>query len=108
MHKERFPSQRKSKLQPRGDGPFQVMERINDNAYKLDLKGESNVNATFNVADLVPFDFDVGFDSRMNLLEEGGNYENQGQQRGSKDHLQGIRGPILKNRVKYTNVALSS
>ncbi|RDY04947.1 hypothetical protein CR513_11265, partial [Mucuna pruriens] len=35
--KERFPTQRKYKLQPRGDGTFQVLERINDNAYKLDL-----------------------------------------------------------------------
>jgi hypothetical protein len=26
MRKERFPNQRKSKLQPRGDGPFQVLE----------------------------------------------------------------------------------
>ncbi|KAL9260331.1 Retrovirus-related Pol polyprotein from transposon 17.6-like protein [Drosera capensis] len=42
MRKERFPIQRKSKLQPRGDGPFQVVERINDNAYKLDLPGEYN------------------------------------------------------------------
>jgi len=44
MHKERFPNQRKSKLQPRGDGltlTFQVLERINDNTYKIDLPGES-------------------------------------------------------------------
>ena len=34
MRKERFPKQRKSKLQPRAKGPFQVLERINDNAYK--------------------------------------------------------------------------
>ena len=32
MHKERFPTQRRSKLLPRGDGPFQVLEGINDNA----------------------------------------------------------------------------
>jgi len=32
MRKERFPKQRKSKLQSRGDRPFQVLERINDNA----------------------------------------------------------------------------
>ncbi|CAL1359621.1 unnamed protein product [Linum trigynum] len=33
MRKERFPQQRRSKLLPRGDGPFQVLTRINDNAY---------------------------------------------------------------------------
>jgi len=40
MRKESFPERRKSKLQLRGDGPFQVLERINDNAYKFDLPGE--------------------------------------------------------------------
>ena len=52
MRKEWFPVQRRSKLLPRGDGPFQILERINDNAYKLDLPGEYNVSASFNVADL--------------------------------------------------------
>ena len=52
MRKKRFPEQRRSKLLPRGDGPFQVLERINDNAYKLDLPGEYNGSATFNVSDL--------------------------------------------------------
>jgi hypothetical protein len=37
LHKERFPKQRKSKLMPRGDGPFHVLAKINDNAYKIDL-----------------------------------------------------------------------
>ena len=77
MHfrKERFPSQRKSKLEPRGDGPFQVIEKINDNAYKVDLPGEYNVSATFNVLDLSPFD--VGeTDSRTDPFEERGNDEN--------------------------------
>jgi len=32
LRKERFPTKRKSKLSPRGDGPFQVSERINKNA----------------------------------------------------------------------------
>jgi len=34
MRKERFPAHRKSKLQPRGDGPFLILERINDNENK--------------------------------------------------------------------------
>ncbi|KAL4375796.1 hypothetical protein GQ457_02G026700 [Hibiscus cannabinus] len=29
---ERFPSQRRSKLLPRGDGPLQIVEKVNDNA----------------------------------------------------------------------------
>jgi len=37
---------------PRADGPFEVLERINDNAYKVDLPGDYGVSATFNVADL--------------------------------------------------------
>ncbi|XP_052725959.1 uncharacterized protein LOC128194409, partial [Vigna angularis] len=35
LRKERFPSQRKSKLSLRGDGPFKVVKKINDNAYIL-------------------------------------------------------------------------
>ena len=49
MRKERFPARRRSKLHPIGDGLFQVLERINDNAYKLDLPGEYNISATVNV-----------------------------------------------------------
>ena len=71
MRKERFPAQRRSKLIPRGDGPFRVVTRINDNTYKLDLPDEYNVSASFNVSDLSPFD--VGEDSRMNPFEESGN-----------------------------------
>ena len=76
IRKERFPTQTKSKLQPRGDGPFQVLERINDNAYKLDFPNKyGSVSVTFNVSDLSFFD--VG-DSRMNPFEEGGNNRDQG------------------------------
>ena len=70
MRKERFPARRRSKLHPRGDGPFQVLARINDNAYKLDLPGKYNISATFNVSDLSPLD--VGDNLRMNPFEEGG------------------------------------
>jgi hypothetical protein len=37
LRKEQFPNLRKSKLMPRADGPFKVLEKINENTYKLDL-----------------------------------------------------------------------
>ena len=73
LRKERFPARRRSKLHPRGDGPFQALERINDNAYKLDLPGEYNISATFNVYDLSLFD--VGDNSRSNPFKKRGNDE---------------------------------
>ena len=36
----RIKAQRRSMLLPKGDGPFQVLERINDNAYNLDFPNE--------------------------------------------------------------------
>jgi len=55
LRKERFPSKRKSKLMPRADGPFEILERVNDNAYKVNLPGDYGVSAAFNVADLSPY-----------------------------------------------------
>lgn len=79
---ERFPQQRKSKMTSRGDGPFKITEKINDNAYRLELPGEYNISTTFNVADLAPFD--VGHDPvlRAKLLQEGGNDETPGTSTG--------------------------
>jgi len=54
LRKERFPSKRKSKLMPRADGPFEILERVNDNAYKVNFPGDYGLSATFNVADLSP------------------------------------------------------
>ena len=104
MRKERFPSQRRSKLLPRGDGPFQVLERINDNAYKLDLPGEYNVSATFNVTDLSPFD--VGDDLRTNPFQEEGNDGGMAKE-WSADPLEIPRGPITRARAKRFKEALN-
>ena len=70
MRNERFPAYKKSKLQPQVDRPFQILERINENAYKVDLPGEYGVTATFNVCDLILFDVDD--DLRSNLFKEIG------------------------------------
>ena len=44
---------------PRVDGPFRVVERVNDNAYQVNLPGKYNVSATFNVKDLSSYWEDV-------------------------------------------------
>jgi hypothetical protein len=81
FRKDRFLEKRRSKLLPWGDGPFEVVERINDNAYKLDLPGEYGVSGSFNVADLSPFD--VGDDLRANPSQEGENDANQAARRAN-------------------------
>jgi len=55
LRKEQIPSERKNKLTPRAEGPFEVLERINYNAYKVDLPGDYEVFTTFNVVDFSPF-----------------------------------------------------
>ncbi|CAL9193033.1 unnamed protein product, partial [Musa hybrid cultivar] len=44
---------------PRGDGPFRVSQKINDNAYKLELPGDEDT------------------DSRTNPFKERGNDMNE-------------------------------
>ena len=57
---------------------FQVLERINNNAYRLDPPKEYGVSNTFNITDLVPFagvadsDDEGSTDLRTNPLQEGG------------------------------------
>ncbi|XP_031251426.1 uncharacterized protein LOC116109337 [Pistacia vera] len=98
-----------------GDGPFQVVERINYNAYKLDLPGEYGVSASFNVADLSPFD--VGDYLRTNPSQWGENDANQGA--GHVNHTSGNgaefaqdplslpSGPITRLRAKRFKEALN-
>ena len=105
MRKERFPAHRKSKLSPRGDGPFQVLERINENAYKIDLPGEYNVSSTFNVADISLFD--AGSDSRTNPFEEGGDDAAQAHQIASSDPLCIPKRPMTRAHTKQLKEALN-
>uniref|UniRef100_A0A2N9ENF7 Retrotransposon gag domain-containing protein n=1 Tax=Fagus sylvatica TaxID=28930 RepID=A0A2N9ENF7_FAGSY len=80
MRKERFPARRRSKLHPRGDGPFQILEKINDNAYKVMIRGRI-------------------------LLRRGRNDGNQGGP-SLKDPLQVPDGPITRSRAKKIKEAM--
>jgi len=57
---------------PRADGPFEVLERINDNAYRVDLTGDYGVSVTFNVADLKAYHHDDHLtDLRIKSSQQG-------------------------------------
>jgi hypothetical protein len=40
---------------PRAAGPFKVFEKINDNAYRLELHADFAVSPTFDISDLHPY-----------------------------------------------------
>jgi hypothetical protein len=58
--------------EPRGNGPFHVLTKINDNAYKIDLPPSYGVSNTFNVADLLPYTSEDTSESRMTPFQGGG------------------------------------
>lgn len=63
---------RKSKLMSRDDGPLKVLEKINDNAYRLQLPADFGVSPTFNIADLKPYlGEEDEFPSRTTSVQEG-------------------------------------
>ena len=55
LRKERFPNQRFPKLQDRVDGHFQVIQKMGDNAYRLELLDEYRMSPIIKVTDLVSF-----------------------------------------------------
>ena len=61
-----------SKLMPQVDGPFQILRKIKDNAYQLDLQGKYDISSSFIVSDLSPFLVDDP-DLWTNPFEEVGN-----------------------------------
>ena len=70
LRKEIFPHLRKSKLSLRGDGPFQILKKINNNAYQLDLPAEYGVHSTLNKTDLVPFTGSIDVEDDHHDLRE--------------------------------------
>jgi len=103
LRKDRFPTKRKSKLSPHGDGPFQVLKKVNNNAYKLDLPIEYGVHDTFNVIDLSPFvgsnEDEDDLDLRTNPFQGGD--DGRGSSTTLKEgHPQGRLGPTTRAMTK--------
>ena len=108
LRKERFPALRKSKLMPRADGPFRVLQRINENAYKLDLPADFGVSPTFNIADLKPYlGEEDELESRTTQMQEGEDDEDINTDDASAPTPVPIAGPLTHARARKINYQVS-
>ena len=71
LRKERFPNRRFVKLQPRADGPFKIIHKINENAYKVELLGDYGISTTFIVSNLSPNEDNEPMNSRTSPYNQG-------------------------------------
>jgi hypothetical protein len=109
LRKDRFPELRKSKLLPRADGPFKVLEKINDNAYKLELPVDFGVSPTFNIADLTPYlGEEDELESRATQMQEGEDDEDITANDTSTPSPLVIAGPITHAHARQLNHQVSS
>jgi hypothetical protein len=108
LRKERFPDLRKSKLMPGAVGLFKVPEKINENAYKLDLPADFGVSATFNVADLKPYlGEEDELESRMTQMQEGEDDVDINTNDTSTPTHNQISVPITRARARQLNNQVS-
>ncbi|PKI49442.1 hypothetical protein CRG98_030174 [Punica granatum] len=105
MRKERFPNQRKSKLSPRGVGPFQVVAKINDNAYKIDLPGFDLRTNPFEEREN---DEDHGHDNEADAHELGSRTREEGAEAQDLGGLHVPNGPITRAKAKQIQQAMES
>ncbi|RDX94599.1 hypothetical protein CR513_22993, partial [Mucuna pruriens] len=70
--KERIPHLRRSKILPRGDGPFKTIKKINGNAYQVDMSQDFWGSTMVNAIGLTPCVASIEAPNLMtNSLQEG-------------------------------------
>ena len=112
LNKERFPQERRSKLKPRGDGPFKVLKRINDNAYIIDIPtSRYSVSKTFNVTDLSPYhgeEEEEAQESRTTLSQGGGSDTARPPDATTPTHPPTTSGPLTRARARAMQQKVNS
>ncbi|RDX91633.1 hypothetical protein CR513_26355, partial [Mucuna pruriens] len=108
LRKERFTHFRKSKLLARGDNPFKILNKIHNNAYKVDMPQVFRGNTTFNVIDLTHFV--IGTQAphlRSNSSQEEeeddaymGDHTEELREGMNEEASHALEGPMTRRRVK--------
>jgi hypothetical protein len=100
---------------PRGDEPFKVLAKINDNTYKIELSGDYGVSPTFNVGDLSPLLGGEVIESRMTPFQEGEDdvgiapihmTQQMNQEEDTSSNLN--RGPLTRSHAKKLQQQVTS
>jgi hypothetical protein len=108
LRKERFPELRKSKLMSRAVGPFKILAKINDNAYKLELPPEFGVSHSFNILDLRPYlGEEDEMQSRTTSMQAGEDDEDINTSATIIPSIE-IFVPITRSRAQYLNHQVNS
>jgi hypothetical protein len=94
---------------PRADGPFKVLKKINDNAYKLDSSAYFGVSTAFNIADLMPYLREEDeIESRMTQIQEGEDDVDIKTSDTSTPTHNEISSPITRARARQLNNQVST
>src|SRR5437667_12208924 len=93
---------------PRAAGPFKVLEKIIDNAYKLELPPDFGVSTTFNTSDLrLYLGEEDEMPSRMTPIQEGEDDEDISATDITIPPIL-IQGPITRSRARQLKQQVNS
>jgi hypothetical protein len=108
LRKEWFPELRKFKLMSYAAGPFKILTKINDNAYKLELPPEFGDSPSFNISYLRPYlGEEYEMPSRTTSMKEGEDDEDINTS-AIIIHSVEILGPITRSRAQQLNHQVNS
>ena len=89
---------------PRAAGPYKIIEKINDNAYKLELPPEFRVSLTFNIAGLKPYlGEEDEHESRTTPIQEGEDDEDITSSEAPADPPTVMQGLMTRARMRQLN-----